>query len=245
MGKRIVSQARGHGSLTYKVRSKAYIYRIGYPPLNTKGVVKIDKLINSMAHSAPIAKLNVVGKSYYIPAAQGIYEGQEIEVEPDEGRIKIGNIISLKKIPIGTEVFNIETRPGDGGKMIRTSGGFATVLKKDNEKIVLAMTNKREVALNGNCRATIGVIAGQGRVIKPIIKAGKHHYMMGARNKKWHLTSKVKVNAVDHPFGGGRGKRIKSKIAKRNAPPGARVGHISPKRTGRKSGSGAGNGGSE
>jgi len=41
------------------------------------------------------------------------------------------------------------------------------------------------------------------------------------------------MNAIDHPFGSGRGKRIKSKIAKRNSPPGSNVGTISPRRTGR------------
>ena len=55
---------------------------------------------------------------------------------------------------------------------------------------------------------------------------------MKARNKLWPRTSAVKFNAVDHPFGGGRGKRIKSKIAKRNAPAGAKVGHLRPSRTG-------------
>ena len=57
---------------------------------------------------------------------------------------------------------------------------------------------------------------------------------MKSRNKLWPRTSAVKFNAVDHPFGSGRGKRIKSKIAKRNAPAGARVGHLRPRRTGIK-----------
>ena len=58
--------------------------------------------------------------------------------------------------------------------------------------------------------------------------------MKKARNKLWPRTSAVKMNAVDHPFGSGRGKRIKSKIAKTNAPPGAKVGLIRPSRTGKK-----------
>ena len=59
-------------------------------------------------------------------------------------------------------------------------------------------------------------------------------HMMKARNKLWPRTSAVKMNVVDHPFGSGRGKRIKSKIAKRNAPPGRKVGLLRPRRTGRK-----------
>ncbi len=80
----------------------------------------------------------------------------------------------------------------------------------------------------------MGVVAGDGRLMKPMLKAGKKHYLMLSKGRKWHRTSPVKVNAIDHPFGGGRGKRIKSKIAKRNAPPGKKVGHIRPSRTGKK-----------
>ena len=80
---------------------------------------------------------------------------------------------------------------------------------------MILISNKREIWLNPDCRATIGVIAGQGRKLKPVVRAGKKWHMMKARNKLWPRTSAVKFNAVDHPFGSGRGKRIKSKIAKR------------------------------
>ncbi|MEK6852674.1 MAG: 50S ribosomal protein L2, partial [Nanoarchaeota archaeon] len=98
----------------------------------------------------------------------------------------------------------------------------------------ILMPNKREVILSGDCRATIGEIAGSGRKLKPFITAGRKYYRMKSRNKLWPRTSAVKMNAVDHPFGSGRGKRIKPKIAKRNAPAGNRVGHIRPRRTGRR-----------
>jgi len=234
MGKRIISQARGKGSFTYRIRKKAFRYRLGYPGLNFKGSAQITKLINSPAHSAPIAKLIIDKKVFYIPAAQGLYEGQTIEI--NNGGLEKGDIVMLKDIPIGTRIFNIEKRPGDGGKMVRTSGGFSTLSKKDEKGTFVLMSNKKEIKLNENCRVTIGTIAGQGRKTKPVIKAGKKHHMMKARSKKWHTTSAVKVNIIDHPFGGGRGKRIKSKIAKRDSPPGAKVGHISPRKTGKRKG---------
>ena len=95
-------------------------------------------------------------------------------------------------------------------------------------------TNKREIIVSGDCRATVGIIAGDGKNLKPFIKAGPMFYKMKSRNKLWPRTSAVKMNAIDHPFGSGRGKRIKSKIAKRNAPPGNRVGHIRPRQTGKR-----------
>jgi large subunit ribosomal protein L2 len=96
------------------------------------------------------------------------------------------------------------------------------------------MRSRKEVILDGDCRATIGFIAGGGKLLKPFIRAGKVFYKKRAKGGRvWPRTSAVKMNAIDHPFGSGRGKRIKPKIAKRNAPAGARVGHIRPKRTGR------------
>ncbi len=96
------------------------------------------------------------------------------------------------------------------------------------------MPNKHEVIIDGSCRASIGVVAGDGRLQKPFITAGRKFYKMQARGKLWPRTSAVKMNAIDHPFGSGRGKRIKSKIAKRNAPAGKKVGHLRPRRTGRR-----------
>lgn len=231
MGKRITQQARGHGSLTYRVRRRAYRHKISYPSLNATGKARITKLFNSGGHSAPLIEMSINNEKFICPAANGLYEGQEIEVNGKE--IKNGNILRLKEIPKGTSVFNVESKPGCGGKYIRSSGCSGTIGLREGNKIEVII-RRRKLKLDENCRAIMGVVSGEGRLIKPLIKAGKRHHMMKAIGRKWHRTSAVKVNAVDHPFGGGRGKRIKSKIAKRNAPPGAKVGHIRPRRTGRK-----------
>ena len=139
----------------------------------------------------------------------------------------------LKDISIGTKIFNIESVPGMGGKLLRAGGSSAVIAGNENGKTEI-LIRRRRIKLNENCRAVIGVVSGDGRKIKPLVKAGKSHYINKSKGRKWHRTSAVKVNAIDHPFGGGRGKRIKSKIAKRNAPPGRKVGHIRPKQTGRK-----------
>ncbi|MCU0641963.1 MAG: 50S ribosomal protein L2 [archaeon] len=230
MGKSIISQARGHGSLSYQVRKKAFIYRIGYP--RAEGEAVLLDLIHSAAHSAPLLKIKSGKEVFYNPAFNGAVVGEKIAI--GGSTVKDGNILEIRNIPIGTSIFNIEAHPGDGGKMMRSSGTSAIVYKKlDNDKVSVLMPNKKEIVLPGYCRATIGVVAGAGRVLKPFLKAGAKFYKMKTRNKLWPRTSAVKMNAIDHPFGSGRGKRIKSKIAKRNAPPGARVGHIRPRRTGR------------
>jgi large subunit ribosomal protein L2 len=231
MGKRIISQARGKGSLTYRVRKKAFKYRVGYPIHSGKAIIL--KLIHSAAHSAPLAKMQVGNEVFYNVAFNGAFESQELSV--GEGEAVEGNVLALGEIPITTKIFNIENNPGDGGKMVRTSGSNATIRKVyDNGKIGVVMPNKKEVKLDSNCRATIGVVAGDGRKQKPFMKAGKKFYHMKAKGKLYPKTSAVSMNAIDHPFGSGRGKRVGSKTVKRNAPPGRRVGHINPRRTGRK-----------
>ena len=230
MGKRIISQARGHGGPAYRVRKKAFIYKIKYP--QATGEAEIIKLLHSTAHSAPLIKSKIGNELFFIPAFNGAVEGQKIFIMT--GEHKLGNIFALKNIIPGTQVYNLEINPGDGGKMVRTAGSSALLTKQlENNRVSLLMGNKKELTLSGDCRATIGVIAGDGKILKPFIKASGMFYKMKSRNKLWPRTSAVKMNAVDHPFGSGRGKRIKSKIAKRNAPAGARVGHIRPRRTGR------------
>jgi len=235
MGKRITSQARGKGSLTFRVKGKAYRYKVNYPSLNSSGAGKIIKLFNSSAHYAPLIKVKINKEISICPASSGIYEGQEIMINKsrEDKKPTAGDIMKLKDIPVGERVFNIETVPGNGGKILRTSGCFATILDKSNKQVEIQI-KRRRIKLNEDCRASVGVAAGEGRLIKPIVKAGKRHHMMKAKGRKWHRTSAVKVNAIDHPFGGGRGKRIKSKIAKRNSPPGRKVGHLRPKQTGKR-----------
>jgi large subunit ribosomal protein L2 len=230
MGKRIISQARGKGSLTYRVRKRAFQHKIGYPTAQ-EGEAEILKIFHSAGHTAPLMKLKVNEEVFFNPAFNAAFEGQKINLGKEGGQ---GSILPIEEISPGTKIYNVERNPGDGGKMIRTAGSSATVFKKyPHNKVSVAMSNKKEVKISGSCRATIGQIAGSGRKLKPLIKAGKKYYKMKARSKLWPRTSAVKMNAVDHPFGSGRGKRIKSKIAKRNAPSGRRVGHLRPTRTGK------------
>ena len=189
------------------------------------------KIIHSTGHSAPLLKIKIGREIFFNPAFKGAISGQKINIGSE---IKEGNVVPLKMIPSGTNIYNIEINPGDGGLMMRAAGLSATLAKQmEHNKVSILMPSKKEIILSGDCRATIGTIAGSGKTLKPFITAGRKFFKMKSRNKLWPRTSAIKMNAIDHPFGSGRGKRAKPKISKRNAPPGKRVGHVRPRRTGR------------
>jgi large subunit ribosomal protein L2 len=160
MGKRIITQARGHGSFSYIVRRNAFRIKLKYPR-ELIGEGEVAELVNSPGHSAPLAKIRYDKGTFYIPACKGMTEKQKIKFEGNE--IKDGNILRLKDIPIKTFVYNIEAKPGDGGIFIKTAGSSAVVNRIMGENILVLMPSRKEKKFNGKCRAIVGVIAGAGR----------------------------------------------------------------------------------
>jgi len=229
MGKRIIQQRRGKGSPTYRAKKKTFSIKVAYP--SVEGIGKIIDIIHSSAHNAPLAKIKVDGKIFYNIAPLYVYKGQTIEIGQN-AKPEVGNILPLANIPVGADIFNIEILPNDGGKLARASA--AKVIKKENDGVTVLLPSKKEKKFPLLARATVGIPAGVGRTEKPFVKAGNKWYKMKAKGKLYPRTSAVKMNVVDHPFGSGRGKHKKHKIAHWNAPPGAKVGLIRPKRTGRK-----------
>ena len=152
----------------------------------------------------------------------------------NDAEVEIGNVLPLQNIPEGALVFNIELKPGDGGKFVRSSGTFARVLSQLKEGVVIQLPSKKKKTFHPECRASLGVIAGGGRKDKPMLKAGKKFFAMKAKNKLWPKVSGNAQNAVDHPFGTSRSQRkSKARPAPHNAPPGRKVGMIRPRHTGR------------
>lgn len=232
MGKRIIQQRRGRGGLIFRVRKRAFRVRLSYPEPGFEGEGKIVKIKAIGAYSAPIALIKVGKELFFDLAADGLHEGQTIAIGRD--RIKPGNILPLRLIPIGTPIFNIEVFPGSGGKLVRASGMAGRVSKKTAKGIIITLPSKEEKLLSQDVRATIGVVAAGGRLEKPIVKAGKAWYIAKAKGKPYPHSSPVKMNVLSHPFGSGRGRNIgKSSIAPRGAPPGRKVGLLKAKKTGR------------
>jgi large subunit ribosomal protein L2 len=235
MGKRIIAQRRGKGSSVFRSHPFNYKGKAELFPKETGAVV--TDLIHCPGHSAPLVSLFYEsGFEGLMIASEGLAVGDVLDFKSDS-ELKYGNVRCLKDIPEGVAIFNIEQKPNDGGKFVRSSGATARVISKSPAGIVVALPSKKQKLFHPNCRATIGVVAGSGRVDKPFLKAGNKFYAMKAKNTYWPSVSASAMNAVAHPFGNKRtARKSKSKPAPKNAPPGRRVGAIRPRTTGRAKG---------
>jgi len=236
MGKRLVQQARGKGGPAYGVPSHRFVADGKYMSLKEfkkGGIMQIVDIVSDPVRTSPLMKLMTEEFSEtYMIAPKGISVGDIIEFG-ESPSLSSGNILTVGKITEGTPIYNIELVPGDGGKLVRSSGLSASVVSQDQErkKTVIKLPSKRKVDIDFACRATVGTIAGSGRPDKPFMKAGNRHKDKRSRGKLYPRTSANAMNAIDHPFG-GRTSLGRQSSSGRNAPPGAKVGKIAPRRTG-------------
>ncbi len=233
MGKNLIQQARGKGGPTYRAPSFRYKGEAKVPNKNIVGV--ITDIVKCQGHSAPLLEIKYEDNSKGLMiAAENVKVGDQIQVGIG-AQVSLQNTLPLASIPEGTMVFNIESQPGDGGKFARAGGVAARVLSRSPDKVVIMLPSKKQKSFHPNCKATIGIVAGGGRLEKPIMRAGTKFHKMKAKNKLWPIMSGSAQNAVDHPFGNKRtSRKSKAKPAPHNAPPGRNVGMIRPRRTGRK-----------
>ncbi|MBA2861517.1 50S ribosomal protein L2 [Methanococcus maripaludis] len=240
MGKRLISQNRGRGTPKYRSpthkRKGAVKYR-SYDEMEKDGKIlgTVVDILHDPGRSAPVAKVRFANdEERLVLIPEGIQVGEEIECGIS-AEIKPGNVLPLGEIPEGIPVYNIETIPGDGGKLVRSGGCYAHVVSHDVGKTIVKLPSGFSKVLNPACRATVGVVAGGGRKEKPFVKAGKKHHSLSAKAIAWPKVRGVAMNAVDHPYGGGRHQHLgKPSSVSRHTSPGRKVGHIASRRTGRK-----------
>ncbi|MBI2669195.1 50S ribosomal protein L2 [Candidatus Woesearchaeota archaeon] len=232
MGKNLIQQRRGRGSPTFRSRSHGFQGSAQHPSQPTGKVVDI---VHCAGHSAPLLEVEYPDRTINLAIApQNIQIGQALELG-ENAEIREGNVLPLKAIPEGTLVYNIELHPGDGGKLVRSSGTAARIVAKTEQGITIILPSKKEKVFLPECRAAIGTVAGSGRTEKPFLKAGTRHWKMAARNKFYPHVCGISMNAVNHPFG-GKSSKVKGRPTQspRDAPPGRKVGKIAPRRTGRR-----------
>lgn len=141
------------------------------------------------------------GEKRYILAPQGLKVGMHVisgqKVEPE-----VGNCMPLDSIPQGLSVHNVELRPGRGGTFARSAGQSVTLMAKDGDHAIILMPSGESRRVNRYCRATIGSVGNSDHGMVKIGKAGRNRNM-GIRP---YVRGSCR-NPVDHPMGGGEGKR--------------------------------------
>jgi large subunit ribosomal protein L2 len=151
--------------------------------------------------SAFIALLNYQdGEKRYIIAPDGIKVGNKV-ISAEKAPLEAGNAMLLKNILVGTQIHNIELLPGQGGKMVRSAGSFATVMANENGYTNVKMPSGEIRKIRDNCRATIGQISNSEHGTIIIGKAGRSRWM-GIRP----AVRGSAMNPCDHPHGGGEGR---------------------------------------
>ncbi|MCJ7482296.1 MAG: 50S ribosomal protein L2 [Thermodesulfovibrionales bacterium] len=140
------------------------------------------------------------GEKRYIVAPVGLCVGDEI-LSGKGAEIKIGNSLPLSDMPLGTFIHNIELRPGQGAKLVRSAGTSAQLIAKEDKYAQVKLSSGEVRFILSNCLATVGQVSNPDHENISYGKAGRIRWF-GRRP----IVRGVAMNPVDHPLGGGEGK---------------------------------------
>jgi len=164
-------------------------------------VAKVDSIQYDPNRSARIALLHYAdGEKRYILAPHGLKEGAEVQSGPESPPV-LGNCLPLSKIPLGTEIHNIELQPGRGGVMCRSAGARATLMAREAGWAQISLPSGEIRRVPSACRATIGSIGNSDHMNVVLGKAGRKRWL----GRRPHVRGTA-MNPIDHPHGGGEGR---------------------------------------
>jgi len=142
----------------------------------------------------------VDGEKSYIVAPNGLEVGQTV-MSGAEAAPEIGNTLPMQYIPVGTIIHNIELRPGQGAKLVRSAGAFAQLTSREGNYVIIRMPSGETRKILAACKATIGSVGNSDHALEKSGKAGRSRWL-GRRPRN----RGVVMNPVDHPMGGGEGR---------------------------------------
>ena len=140
------------------------------------------------------------GEKAYILAPKGLQVGDIVE-SGENVDIKVGNVLPIMNIPVGTFIHNVELKPGKGGQLVRSAGAGAQILGREDKYVLIRLASGETRKILGTCRATIGVIGNEDYSLVKVGKAGRTRHM----GIKPTVRGSV-MNPNDHPHGGGEGR---------------------------------------
>ena len=161
-------------------------------------VERVEYDPNRSAHIALV--LYADGERRYILAPKGLEAGMPV-LSGTDAPIKPGSAMPLRNIPVGTQVHNIELKPGKGGQIARSAGASAQLVAREGDYATLRVRSGEMRKIHSDCRATIGEVGNSEHNLRSLGKAGA---------KRWRgvrpTVRGVVMNPVDHPHGGGEGR---------------------------------------
>ena len=236
MGKRPLVRRRGRGGTQFRAAFSGKLAPAKYPyfDLAEDHAGKVIDLVHERGRDAPLARVRFEnGSVSMVPAVLGTKIGSTIKFGLNAD-ITNGNVISIQNIPDGTIVCNVEKHFGDGGAIAKSAGGSATVFSHTVDGVTLKLPSGGFTTLNPKNRAMIGVLAGGGTSDRPFLNAGNKWRRYRSKGHKYPIVRGVAQAAYVHPHGGGRHQHMGgSGTVSRDAPPGAKVGSIAARKTGR------------
>lgn len=235
MGKRPLVRRRGRGGMQFRATARK-LAPAKYPAfsLSEQHEGQIIDIVHERGRDVPLAKVRFEdGSICFIPAVSGTKVGSKVQLGLD-AEISNGNIISVQNIPDGTIVCNLEKHFGDGGTIAKSAGNYATVFAHGSEGVTVKLPSGKFTTLNPKNRAIIGTLAGGGVTERPFMSAGTKWRRFRAKGRKYPIVRGVAQAAYVHPHGGGRHQHVgQSSTVARDTPPGAKVGSIAARKTGR------------
>merc|ERR1719224_72785 len=143
--------------------------------------------------------------------------------------------MKLSNIPEGTAVSMLEDKIGDRGTIGRASGCSAVIVghAEDGKRSRIRMPSGARKTIPSSCRAIVGIVAGSGRIEKPILKAGNNFHKYKVKRNSFPKVRGSAMNPVEHPHGGGNHQHVGHPTTTgRACPSGSKVGLIAARRTG-------------
>lgn len=202
--KRRTNGRNHHGHITCRHRGgghKRKLREIDFIRNKIDVPAKVAAIEYDPNRSAHIALLNYLdGEKRYIIAPAGLKAGDEVSTS-ETPPFKVGCCMSLKSMPLGSVVHNIELQPGKGAKMVRSAGLSAQLLARSGGYATIKMPSGEVRLIHENCRATFGVVSNSEHNLRVEGKAGRMRWK-GIRP----TVRGTAMNPVDHPHGGGEGK---------------------------------------
>ena len=193
---------RGHLTSWWRGGGHKRMYRLIDFKRDKRGIpARVLTIEYDPNRSALIALIGYAdGEKRYILQPAGLKVGDTIVAGPDVD-ILPGNSLPLRNIPLGTEVHNVELKPGKGGQIARSAGSSVQLVAKEGEYASVKMPSSEIRKIYIECYATIGQVGNIDHENVSIGKAGRSRWL----GKRPHVRG-VAMNPVDHPLGGGEGK---------------------------------------